>query len=94
MADAARYVGQIDEGLRLLVQPCWQPWKPADGVTYWQRSIASGANAFWRAKHEMTQAEACFQQALEVARRQQAKSWELRTAMSLSRLWCCRRGET
>ena len=36
----------------------------------------------------MTQAEACFQQALEVARRQQAKSWELRTAMSLSRLWC------
>ena len=36
----------------------------------------------------MTQAEACFQQALEVDRRQQAKSWELRTAMSLSRLWC------
>jgi predicted ATPase len=33
------------------------------------------------------QAEACFQQALDVARRQQAKSWELRTAMSLSRLW-------
>ena len=45
MADAARYVGQIDEGLRLLAQP-WQPWKPADGVTDWQRSIASGANAF------------------------------------------------
>ena len=33
------------------------------------------------------QAEACFQQALDVARRQQAKSWELRAAMSLSRLW-------
>ena len=33
------------------------------------------------------QAEAGFQQALEVARRQQAKSWELRTATSLSRLW-------
>ena len=33
------------------------------------------------------QAEACFQQALAVARRQQAKSWELRTALSLSRLW-------
>jgi predicted ATPase len=33
------------------------------------------------------QAEACFQQALAVARRQQAKSWELRAAMSLSRLW-------
>ena len=33
------------------------------------------------------QAETCFRQALEVARRQQAKSWELRAAMSLSRLW-------
>ena len=30
---------------------------------------------------------ACFQQALDIARRQQAKSWELRAAMSLSRLW-------
>jgi predicted ATPase len=31
--------------------------------------------------------EACFHQALDIARRQQAKSWELRAAMSLSRLW-------
>jgi len=33
------------------------------------------------------QAERCFQQAIDVARFQQAKSWELRAAMSLSRLW-------
>ena len=33
------------------------------------------------------QAESCFQHAIEVARRQSAKSWELRAAMSLSRLW-------
>lgn len=32
-------------------------------------------------------AEDCFQQALKIARRQQAKSLELRVAMSLSRLW-------
>ncbi|HRW06151.1 MAG TPA: DUF2791 family P-loop domain-containing protein [Caldilineaceae bacterium] len=32
-------------------------------------------------------AEACFQQALQIARHQQAKSLELRIAMSLSRLW-------
>jgi predicted ATPase len=33
------------------------------------------------------EAEACFHQALAIARSQQAKSWELRAAMSLSRLW-------
>ena len=33
------------------------------------------------------QAEGCLQQALALARRQQAKSLELRAAMSLSRLW-------
>jgi len=35
---------------------------------------------------EVPQAEACFQQALAVARRQQAKALELRAALSLSRL--------
>ena len=34
-----------------------------------------------------TEVESCFQQALEVSRRQNAKSFELRAAMSLSRLW-------
>ena len=37
-----------------------------------------------RDQHE---AEACFQHALDVARQQQAKSLELRAAMSLARLW-------
>jgi predicted ATPase len=33
------------------------------------------------------EAEACFRKAIEVARRQQAKSLELREATSLARLW-------
>lgn len=36
---------------------------------------------------KVEEAEACFHQALAVARRQQARSLELRAAMSLSRLW-------
>ena len=32
-------------------------------------------------------AETCLSQALAIARRQQARAWELRAAMSLSRLW-------
>ena len=33
------------------------------------------------------EAEACFLKAIEIARRQQAKSLELRATMSLARLW-------
>ena len=33
------------------------------------------------------EAEACFLKAIDIARKQQAKSWELRAAMSLARLW-------
>ena len=40
----------------------------------------------------MAEAEACFLQALDIARRQGAKSWELRAATHLSRLWL-RQGE-
>jgi class 3 adenylate cyclase/predicted ATPase len=34
-----------------------------------------------------TEAETCFQQAITIAQNQQAKSWELRAATSLARLW-------
>jgi predicted ATPase len=33
------------------------------------------------------EAEACFHQAIVIARQQNAKSWELRAATSLARLW-------
>jgi predicted ATPase len=33
------------------------------------------------------EAEACFHKAIEIARRQEAKSLELRAVMSLARLW-------
>ncbi|MGH9938750.1 MAG: hypothetical protein ACREAM_21125, partial [Blastocatellia bacterium] len=36
---------------------------------------------------KQVEAEACFQKAIEVAQRQQAKSLELRATMSLARLW-------
>jgi predicted ATPase len=46
-----------------------------------------GALLLQQAVPDAAQAEACFQQALDVARQQQAKSWELRAATSLARLW-------
>ena len=36
---------------------------------------------------DVAKAESYFERALAVARQQQAKSWELRAAMSLARLW-------
>jgi predicted ATPase len=38
-------------------------------------------------ERDAAKAEACFARALAVARGQQAKSWELRAAMSMARLW-------
>jgi predicted ATPase len=36
---------------------------------------------------QQAEAEACFQRALDMAHRQEAKALELRAAMSLARLW-------
>ena len=36
---------------------------------------------------DQTTAEACFRTAIEIARRQQSRAWELRATMSLARLW-------
>jgi len=36
---------------------------------------------------EESEAEACFLKAIEIARKQQAKSWELRASTSLACLW-------
>jgi DNA-binding winged helix-turn-helix (wHTH) protein/predicted ATPase len=47
----------------------------------------TGRNARKAATDASAEAEACFRQAVEVARRQRAKSLELRAAMSLGRLW-------
>jgi predicted ATPase/DNA-binding winged helix-turn-helix (wHTH) protein len=49
------------------------------------RQAASGETAGWAPLQR--EAEACFQSALALARRQRAKMLELRAALSLSRLW-------
>ena len=47
----------------------------------------SGELALKSPQPDPANAEASFERALAVARQQQAKSWELRAAMSLARLW-------
>jgi predicted ATPase len=38
-------------------------------------------------EHDLAKAQANFDRALSVARKQRAKSWELRAAMSMARVW-------
>jgi len=86
LAEASATVGQAAEGLEALAEAL--AILAESGVRWWEAELH-------RLRGELQQhtgaqpgeAEACFQQALAVARRQQAKSLELRAAMGLSRLW-------
>ena len=87
LAEAYGEIGQAEEGLRLLAEAL--TWVDTTGERHFEAEVyrIKGELLLQQAVPDAPQAEACFQQALAVARHQQAKSWELRTAMSLSRLW-------
>jgi SAM domain (Sterile alpha motif) len=50
----------------------------------------TGEIALLSLEPDVAKAEMYFERALAVARKQQAKSWELRAATSMARLWCDR----
>jgi predicted ATPase len=87
LAEAVGHTGQVEEGLRLLAEAltAFEASGRADVLAEAYR--LQGALLLQQAVPNAAQAEACFQQALTVARRQQARSWELRAATSLTRLW-------
>jgi predicted ATPase len=86
LAEAYGQSGQAEEGLRLLAEAL-AVMDDTGGHDEAELYRMKGELLLHLAVPDALQAEACSQQALAVARRQQAKSWELRTAMSLSRLW-------
>jgi predicted ATPase len=57
--------------------------------TWWEAEVCrtGGEIALLSPNPDAAKAQAYFERALAVARQQQAKSWELRVAMSLARLW-------
>jgi adenylate cyclase len=56
---------------------------------WWEAELSrlKGTLLLQRPTPDVDQAGDCFQQALDVAHRQEAKALELRAALSLSRLW-------
>jgi predicted ATPase len=80
-------VGQITKGLEALAEGLATVAK--NRIRWWEAELyrLRGELLLQQTVAQAEEAEVCFQHALVVARRQQAKSLELRAAMSLSRLW-------
>ena len=89
LAEAYGKVEQAEEGVSVLAEAL--ALVDQSGERRWEAELyrlkgeillmQEGKEQKWSA------AEECFHQALDIARQQQAKSLELRAAMSLSRLW-------
>src|SRR5262249_43535026 len=87
LAEAMAQVGQSEDGLRLLAEARTVLEVNGQGDRLAEAYRLQGALLLHHAATDVDHAEACFQQALALARHQRAKSWGLRAALSLSRLW-------
>jgi predicted ATPase len=87
LAEACGNTGQVEEGLQLLTEALAAA--RTHGSHVWDAELhrLTGELPLRQAASKSEGAETCFREALEVARRQQAKSLELRAATGLSRLW-------
>jgi predicted ATPase len=87
LAEASAKLGQPEAGLALLAEALAVLNDTEE--RRWEAKLyrLKGELLLARSAGHDTEAETCFRQALDVARQQQAKSWELRAATSLSRLW-------
>jgi predicted ATPase len=86
LANAYGNVGQTEAGLTVLAEVLADVHNT--GLCYCEAELYRlKGELLLQAAERGGEAEACLRQALDVARRQQAKSLELRAAMSLSRLW-------
>jgi predicted ATPase len=87
LARAHAELGQFDDATRCIgeaittVETTKESWFEAE------INRIAGEIALLLPEPDVAKAEACFERALAVARKQQAKSWELRAAMSMARIW-------
>jgi predicted ATPase/class 3 adenylate cyclase len=87
LASAYAELGKIDDAKRCIgeattaIEMTKQRWCEAEV------DRAAGEIALKSPEPDPAKAVTCFERALAIARKQQAKSWELRAAMSMARLW-------
>ena len=78
-------LGQFDDAWRCFTEAI----DAVDGERWWEAEVhrVAGETALASPNPDVVKAEAHFENALAVARKQQAKSFELRTAVSVARFW-------
>ena len=91
LASAYLDIGESDEGLRQLTEA--QAYMEISGERYYEVELhrLKGELMLQQSPDNAAEAETCFQQAIAIAQHQSAKSWELRSATSLARLWTLQR---
>jgi predicted ATPase len=84
-AAAAR--GQFDDARRCIGEAVTAA--EASGERWWEADFhrVAGEIELMSPERNAVRAQTCFERALEIARAQQARSFELRAATSLARLW-------
>jgi predicted ATPase len=86
LAEVSAYLGHVEDGLQALAEA--HSLVEQHEERWWEAEIARlrGVLLLRQTGTQQEEAEAWLQRALDVARRQEAKSLELRAAMSLARL--------
>jgi predicted ATPase len=87
LADVSAHLGHTDDGLQALAEA--HTLVEQQEERWWEAEVCRlrGVLLLRQPGTPPEEAEACFQRALDIARRQEAKSLERRAAMSLARLW-------
>ena len=87
LAEAYAKAGRTEEGLRCVDEELALMDKTAERYYEAEFYRLKGVLLLSQPLDHQAEAEACFRHAMTIAHRQHAKSWELRAAMSLARLW-------
>ncbi len=88
LARACAELGQFGEAWRHIEEAMTVADKSQEKWVEAELHRTAGEVAFISPEADAARAGACFERALVIAREQKAKSWELRAAISLARLWC------
>ena len=87
LAAAQGSIGQFEDAFRALEEALQWARQNDERLYVTEVHRIKGELLLQQATPDAAQAERCFEEALALARRGQAKSWELRAAISMSRMW-------